>query len=510
MISQPTSTLWFARHEFELTMRDWLSMMTAGRRHKKYVVFGIVALAIVVLHLIAYEVIEPWAASGIVGDKKTLVMLSGSGLLALSLMLSQAMESVTRAYYARSDLDLILSSPASSRRLFAVRTGAITFSTIALSSLLASPFINMLILLDGIHWVAAYLVLAGLGSFATAMAVLMTLFLFRTLGPKKTRLIAQIVAAVVGAGFIIGIQAAAIIAYGNLSRFSVLQSPEVVAFAPHLDSLLWLPARAAMGDFAALMVVSTGLFGLLAIVIYISSASFGENAIQANAVSQLRVPGHSRKTVFKPFNTKQALRAKEWILLRRDPWLVSQTLMQILYLVPPGLLMWIKFGANSSVLVIIIPVMVMSAGQLAGGLAWLAVSGEDAPDLVASAPLTANTILTAKIEAVTTVIAIILLPLVLTVALFSPVLALVTIVCVGLSAGSATAIQMWFRAQAKRSMFRRRQISSRTATLAEAFSSIMWAGTAGLLAVGSWYFLAPGSFAIGVLVFAWMMRPVDE
>ena len=54
-------------------------------------------------------------------DKATLVAISGSALLAWSLMVSQAMESVTRAFYARSDLDLILSSPAPVRKLFAVR-----------------------------------------------------------------------------------------------------------------------------------------------------------------------------------------------------------------------------------------------------------------------------------------------------------------------------------------------------------------------------------------------------
>ena len=44
--------------------------------------------------------------------------------LAWSLMLSQAMESVTRAFYARGDLELILTSPAASERLFAVRIAA--------------------------------------------------------------------------------------------------------------------------------------------------------------------------------------------------------------------------------------------------------------------------------------------------------------------------------------------------------------------------------------------------
>ena len=51
------------------------------------------------------------------------------------------------------------------------------------------------------------------------------------------------------------------------------------------------------------------------------------------------------------------------------------------------------------------------------------------------------------------------------------------------AAASATAIQLWFRTQAKRSQFRRRQTSSRVATFAEAFSSIGWAGAAAVAAV---------------------------
>ena len=49
---------------------------------------------------------------------------------------------------------------------------------------------------------------------------------------------------------------------------------------------------------------------------------------------------------------------------------------------------------------LLVPVLVMAAGQLAGGLAWLAISGEDAPDLVATAPIPASFIIRAKIEAV--------------------------------------------------------------------------------------------------------------
>ena len=77
------------------------------------------------------------------------------------------------------------------------------------------------------------------------------------------------------------------------------------------------------------------------------------------------------------------------------------------------------------------------------------------------------------------------------------------------AAASATLIQLWFRTQAKRSQFRRRQTSSRIATFAEAFSSISWAATAGLVAAsGSWLALDPRRcLALGILAGARLIRP---
>jgi ABC-2 type transport system permease protein len=83
----------------------------------------------------------------------------------------------------------------------------------------------------------------------------------------------------------------------------------------------------------------------------------------------------------------------------------------------------------------------------------------------------------------------------------------VTLVGVMLAAASATLIQLWFRKQAKRSHFRRRQTSSRIATFAEAFSSISWAGTAGLAAAGSWAALASAALACGLLAGVRAIRP---
>lgn len=510
MRTGPASLAWFARHEWSLIWRDAIAMMTGGHRTRRIVLFAVLALAALAMHLMANALLAPWIAAGIAPDKPTLVLISGSGFLFWTVMLSQALESVTRAYYARADLDLILSSPASARKLFAVRTGTTAVATMLLACLLASPMIDVLALRAGPQWLMAYLVLAALSALATAIAVLVTIALFRLAGPKRTRFIAQIVAAVIGAGFIIGIQAAAILYAGDMSRFTLLRDAQIIAAAPGLDSVLWLPARAAMGDVSALIGVALLGFCALAAVIALASTGFGQHAIAAAGISQTRTVQNTTGRRFVRASQKQTLRRKEWKLLLRDPWLLSQTLMQILYLVPPGLMLWLNFGASAGVYIVVVPVLVMASGQLAGGLAWLAISGEDAHDLVVTAPVSQRIVLTAKIEAVLASIAVILAPLLVLIAFGSLLMAAITALCAALSAGSATAIQLWFRVPMRRTMFRRRQVASRAATISEAFASIMWAGVAALLAGGGWFAWAsvvPALLAIAVLVLAWLISP---
>jgi ABC-2 type transport system permease protein len=505
-VTSKVSHAFMARHELKLSWRDWIGMMTGGRRGRMRVLaiafLGFTAF----MHLIAYGIVETFAEIARHPDKQALVIITGSALLSWSLMLSQAMEMVTRAFYARADLDLLLSSPVPARRVFAIRILAVTTSTCAMAAALAGPFINALAYAGGLQWLLGYGVIAAMGAMATALATAVTVALFTVFGARRTRVIAQIVAAIVGAAFVIGIQAAAILSTGTLSRFAVLRSETLLRYMPDANSLVWLPARAISGDLVALIVVLAISLTLLALVIILLSDRFAEQATAAAGASHApSARATSRK--FLLATPAQTLRRKEWVLLRRDPWLISQTLMQILYLFPPALLLWRNFGEDTGPLIVLVPVFVMAAGQLAGGLAWLAVSGEDAPDLVASAPVSPRNILKAKIEAVMIAIALALAPFILALAIASFRDALVALSGILIAAGSATMIQLWYRTQARRSHFRRRQISSRMATFAEALSSIAWAATAGLVAAGTWLAFFPGMMAVAILGAARLLRP---
>ena len=390
--------------------------------------------------------------------------------------------------------------------MFSVRIAAIALSVTAMALLLSTPFVDVLVIGGGIRWFSTFGVVIAIGLSAAAMAIAVTLLLFRLIGPSRTRLVAQILAAIVGAGFVIALQIAAILSYGTLSRFAVLTSDSVASFAPGLDSLLWWPARATLGDAEALLLLLSASLTLLGVVMAVFSPRFADTVVSVSASSITAHPG-SRTRAFRGGSRQQALRRKEFVLLRRDPWLLSQSLMQLLYLVPPALLLWRSFSDSSAAIVLVTPVIVMAAGQLAGGLAWLTISGEDAADLIATAPMSPSRVTRAKIEVVLLAIGVIFAPLVAALAFASPLQAAITALGVVVATVSATAIQLWFRVQAKRSQFRRRQTSSRLATFAEAFSSIGWAATAALALAMPAAALISGLMTAAIMAATWKISP---
>src|SRR5882757_3757825 len=504
-MSSTADLTWFARHEIRLAWREWLAMMTGRRGKRKRAVIGLMIFA-AIMHLPAYAVIGRFAELQLPLDASTLIVITATIFLAWALMLSQAIESVTRVFYARADLDLIMSSPVRLTNVFSVRIAAIALSVTTMALLLSTPFVDVLVIGGGIRWFSAFGVVIAIGLSAAAVAIAVTLLLFRLIGPSRTRLVAQILAAIVGAGFVIALQVAAILSYGTLSRFAVLTSDTVAAFAPDNDSLLWWPARATLGEAEALLLLLSTSLTLLGGVMAVFSPRFADTAVSVSASSTAARPG-LRSRAFRGGSRQQALRRKEFVLLKRDPWLLSQSLMQLLYLVPPALLLWRSFSDSSAAIVLITPVIVMAAGQLAGGLAWLTISGEDAADLIATAPIPPSRVTRAKIEMVLIAIGAIFAPLVIALAFASLLQAAVTALGIVIATISAAAIQLWFRVQAKRSQFRRRQTSSRVATFAEAFCSIGWAATGALALSIPIAAVVSGLMTAGILAATWKISP---
>src|SRR5438309_740047 len=153
----------FARHELRLAWREWFAMMTGGRRKRSRVaVIGILLFA-ALLHVPAWAVIGRFADLQLPLDKSSLIVITATIFLAWTLMLSQAIESVTRVFYARADLDLIMSSPVRLTDVFSIRIAAIALSVSAMALLFSTPFIDVLMIGGGLRWLAAYGVVASIG-----------------------------------------------------------------------------------------------------------------------------------------------------------------------------------------------------------------------------------------------------------------------------------------------------------------------------------------------------------
>jgi ABC-2 type transport system permease protein len=396
-VSRPGTIGWFALHEARLAWRDWLWLMTGGnRRRASTVAVGFLAFALF-MHGLAYLMLSHSGYVTAAVDTHVLVVITGTLVLTFALMLSQAIEAVTRAFYARGDLELILTSPAAAR-LFAIRIAAMAVTTLAMALVMGASFINVLAWLGGPRWLGAYGVAMALAMVAVAVAVAITGALFRAIGPRRTRFIAQIVAALTGAAFAIGVQFAAILSFGSMA---VPQLAVLARLATDRDSVILWPARAVFGDPAALAaLLGTGIVALAA-AIRVYAPRFGRLALAASDASySTQRQSRRQKSHFRSSSAGQALRRNEWTLLLRDPWLMSQTLMQLLYLLPAAFLLWRNFYGGGDVSALLVPILIVTAGQLGGGLAWLAVSGEDAPDLIASAPIPSTGVLRAKAEAV--------------------------------------------------------------------------------------------------------------
>ena len=198
------------------------------------------------------------------------------------------------------------------------------------------------------------------------------------------------------------------------------------------------------------------------------------------------------------------MRRKERKLIARDPWLLSQILLQVIYVLPISIVLWRSGGVTGSVEVAVAPSIVVIAAQLSGSLAWVTISGEDAPEFLASAPVTRKAVDIHKLGAIALPIGLFLALPTLALAYFSPRGA---IIAAGFAAGAGASTAMlnfWRQAPAKRNMVLRRHTQSRLVALLELVLTLIWAVACAVSVMTGWVGLVVLTPAILVL---WLIRP---
>jgi len=470
MTLRPGTWPWLLRHEMRLAWRD------VGARRLK-ILLGLGAVLWVGLHLSLAPLFSLRAAYAMPWPNGAL--LAAAVLwLGLTLMLSHAIIRSVGVLFDRGDLDLLLASPLAPRNVFVVRGLGVAFSTLPVYAFLLTPFAHLGLFYGRPELVAIYPALLALGLLSAALGMAITLVLVRLLGARRARVAAQLLSAFVGAAFFLLTQAGSLLSSERTSRWlsdvmnSAQESAAVGRWSP-----FWLPLDAMQGKALALLAVTTVGVGSFAFVVATLARRFLDGTRESLAPAGARPA--ARPVVAGRFHTRLCcvVLTKEWKSIARDPQLIAQTLLETLYLLPM-LLMPI---ASVSTATRVAPVIVMTAAMLASGLAWLTVAAEDAPELIAAAPVEPRRMRRLKIAAAVLPVWALAAPFACFTALADPYAAAVFALCVAGATIATSMVQLGLPRTGSRADLRRRAKGNALATALDFVASLGWAALAGCL-----------------------------
>jgi len=500
------STLWLMRHEFRLTWRGFTRARTGGggRFRRLWLLLILPAILVVTAGLpMGYGLRH--VQIPIVPVAVVVAAAVSAGLF--TLMLSQTMAAAVAALYERADLDLLFSSPLNPRRVLTVRFLAVALNVYALFGVITTALILPSVLLGHPSWIALEAVLFALALGATGAGLLIAAGLFRAIGPRRTRTVGQLLAAITGAAFFLTAQAYNILGRSQSASLwgRVVRAAEDPRFhaPPGLD---W-PLRAALGQPLPLAAVLAAGAGLFLVANQVLGARFAADAAAAaGAGTQGRPARIGRLAPFRG-GVFQAMLRKELRLLGRDPALISQVLLRVLYLLPLGFLLLRSAGRGQTLLLPgTVAALGLMAGQVTASLAWITISAEDAPDLLSAAPAPIGAVRQGKVVAAVLPVAVLLTPILLPLALMAPWVAFAGALGCAAQMAMGALINIWWQRPGKRADFRRRRQASWFVSLAEFLLGVLIALATAILAFGSFWALVPAAVALAAVL---LMRRSD-
>jgi ABC-2 type transport system permease protein len=471
----PGSALWLLRHELRMFYYNGAAKLAQnGRRSFSLSSMAVWLVFTLALHAFAGVVVYK-VGDGVNALPPETAMAATVMLFALAtLMMSMGLRSSVEALFERNDLDLLMSSPLPTRSIFTVRLGVVVLGIAAIYLFFLAPFAHAGLVLGHFRWLGIYPTIISMALLAASLSMLLTLALVRLLGIRRTRVVAQILGALSGAFLFLCTQA-----YN--AGFAPARDQLFTSILPLIspggplaaDSIAWTPGRALLGSPLA----SLGMFVLGAAAVWATINTthrfFAHGVQQAAGAGQAarRPAGETR------FHFRQSLllnvALKEWRSILRDPQLISQILLQLLYLLP---LFAVVLMDNDRPLAGIAFGLCLFMSSLTGSLTWLAVSAEDAPDLLLAAPTDMRKIRRAKLFAV------VLPPFILSAPVLGWAIAgapldggIMTLAVLGATL-SAALIGMWTGKPANRTAFQHRAKGNLLGMMMEMFNSLCWSG----------------------------------
>lgn len=471
---------WLVRHELRLALRDGRGSVAV----RTLLIVLVLLVPTVVGGLLAWAVRNadpvPQAALGYVSAAfagLVLLLLSGAGVYVL------------RRFHDRSDLDLLLSAPVPPPRVFAAKAVAVHASVAMPMLVFVGPFLLASAFFGHPGWLGGILVIIVAAVIASSLAFMVASVLFRVVGPRRGRTIIQVAS---------GAFAALVAVIGQSANFAprwFFSATEFLVAAPP-PPLDW-PARAVFGEPLPLLALVLLALAVSAAAAQVAVRDLGQPQQFAPPVARERPPLRFRSGLYR------ILVVKELRLLGRDPELVSVIALQLAYMIPAFGLIFAGGVVSPGRLA---AAAVLFSGLLTSSLAWLTICGEDAPELITTAPVSADLLLRAKLAAACLPALVLVVPALLAIARIDMRAALLAAALCPVAAFGAGIQQHWAGQPKPRRSFRFRQKGSILLAISEYAMAGFWAAAVSLAVNGSAWAPVAGSVAVLILVASWLVR----
>lgn len=467
---RPPSWPWLLAHEARLLWR-----MSGGAR--LWLLLALGGFFTFASHLAGYFFMRRFDLEAVVAARPGIVIFVSAFVILM--VLSAAFGLAVSALFGRGDMDLLVSSPVPIRDVYTVRAMAVGFASVALLVYFWMPIADMGPVHG--HWgaLAAYPVLVAIGMMCAALAFAGTLALVRLLGPRRAQVTAQIVGAFTGAFLVLAMQFETVLpkAARESLRAWLVSEESPAWLGPH--SVLTWPARALFGDPLPLIATLAVCIGVFVLVTRLTARAFA-SAVQDGAALTARRRSVAKERRFASGLARIVI-TKELKLITRDPALIARSLVQLLYFVP----LMVILARNAHLAAVLAASLVALAASLAGTLAYITVSGEEAPDLVGTAPVSGERVRWLKAAAALGPVVILVAPFLAWYAMHSLFIFGVLLVCLAAALLSSAVIQVWSGVPGSARDLRVRNKQNPLLNIVEALSSLGWAAACYLAVAGN-------------------------
>jgi len=466
---RPGSFAWLVLHELRVGSRN-------ARRRARSLWFGLILLALftgfgIMIALGLRDV-------PIAGGPALYTGALAASILLMSFMTTQALLRSQHTLYESGDLDLLLSAPLEPRTILRAKLCGIAASVVLSFTLLVLPFAIPIAIFGHPGLFGIPLLLAALSLTSACLGLAIMLGVVALAGPRAARTLGQILGALLGGAVFLVSQ---LMSNGGGGRRSAAMSlfNWLMAHRIGTGGIGALPGRAALGDPLAAALLLGGALILFAATGY----AFGRSFLASYQKARMRLSRRRAATgpVARHFRAGLfgSMFAKEWRLLARDPALAFQIVLRLIYLAPIALAAFGR-GGGPPLLPALAFASVLIAGQLVGSFAWLAVSAEDAPDLLTVAPIARRQVERAKLASAMAMAAPFGLILPAALALSSPLGALATVALTAAGGACAGLIEIKWQKPAPRKTFQRRRSGSMIAGILTLLATAFFGGIAAL------------------------------